>query len=625
MYCSPAVKRTVWQAVKIVNEIRRVMGHDPTKVFIEVTRGGEKGKPKVKLARRKDLLEKYKAIKDGKDEFADGLFKQLDSQDDRDLQSKKLFLYYQQMGKCAYTGERIELDEINNTRLYDIDHIYPRSKAKDDSITRNLVLVKAEVNREKTNKYPISPDIQARMRGQWGFWYRSGLITKEKYERLTRTTPLTPDELADFIQRQVVETGQSTKAIAELLKRGLSTDTRVITVKAGGISDLRHYYGYNANPVRPEFIKIRELNDLHHAKDAYLNIVVGNVINSTFTDNPRNWIKRQQDSGYNYSIRTNLIFRDSEIYTKKDGTTTKYPVVKAWNYADGLETVSSTMRRNDVLWTRMNHKLSTKGGGLMDAQLVRKAPGYIPRKKDARLQDTSKYGGYNSPMGAYFALIEESDGSRKIISIPLLEVDNVDKYISRKYGGAKVVIPRIDFMSKMIINGFPVHLSGRTGNSLILYPARQLLLPVGAYSYLKKVCSVVNKLVMDKNYAISEKDGIDNEQSIQLFDLLTSRLSTYKDMPEFGGSIYRIESGRNNFVQLPVGEQAVAIVELLKIVGCNANKGKVGAYIPGVKELGSCRLSNNISNLDSVKLIHQSVTGLYEKVINLKTVQPGEV
>ena len=46
LYCSPAVKRTVWQAIKIVNEIRKVMGCDPAKVFIEVTRGDEKGKPR---------------------------------------------------------------------------------------------------------------------------------------------------------------------------------------------------------------------------------------------------------------------------------------------------------------------------------------------------------------------------------------------------------------------------------------------------------------------------------------------------------------------------------------------------------------------------------------------------
>lgn len=625
LYCSPAVKRTVWQAIKIVNEIRKVMGCDPAKVFIEVTRGDEKGKPKVKLARRKELLDKYKAIKDGKDEFANKLFEQLNSHDDRDLQSKKLFLYYQQMGKCAYTGERIELDEINNTRLYDIDHIYPRSKTKDDSITRNLVLVKAEANREKTNKYPISSDIQKNMRGTWSYWYHIGLITKEKYERLTRTTPLTPDELADFIQRQIVETGQSTKAIAELLKRGLSKDTRVITVKAGGVSDLRHYYGYNANPVRPEFIKIRELNDLHHAKDAYLNIVVGNVINSTFTDNPRHWIKQQQDSGYNYSIRTNLIFRDNEIYTKKDGTTTKYPIAKAWNYADNLETVSSTMRRNDVLWTRMNHKLSTKGGGLMNAQLVRKAPGYIPRKKDVRLQDTSKYGGYNSPMGAYFALIEESDGSRKIISIPLLEVDNVDKYISRKYGGAKIIIPRIDFMSKMAINGFPVHLSGRTGDSLILYPAKQLYLPVSDLAYLKKVCSLSAKMKADKSYKATDKDGISKECNLDLFDDIAKRLVEYKDMPVFGGRADDVTVNREEFGALDIEKQCQCLCAILAIVGCSAAKGDLSAFVPKAQFLGSCLCSSRISGLDSARLIYQSVTGLYEKVIDLKTVQPGEV
>lgn len=625
LYCSPAVKRTVWQAIKIVNEIRKVMGCDPAKVFIEVTRGDEKGKPKVKLARRKELLDKYKAIKDGKDDFAKKLFEQLNSHDDRDLQSKKLFLYYQQMGKCAYTGERIELDEINNTRLYDIDHIYPRSKTKDDSITRNLVLVKAEANREKTNKYPINLDIQAKMRGQWGFWYRSGLITKEKYERLTRTTPLTPDELAGFIQRQIVETGQSTKAIAELLKHGLSKDTRVITVKAGGVSDLRHYYGYNANPLRPEFIKIRELNDLHHAKDAYLNIVVGNVINSTFTDNPRHWIKQQQDSGYNYSIRTNLIFRDSEIYTKKDGTTTKYPVVKAWNYADSLEAVSSTMRRNDVLWTRMNHKLSTKGGGLMDAQLVRKAPGYIPRKKDARLRDTSKYGGYNSPMGAYFALIEAQDGSRRIISIPLLETSNVNDYINQKYGGAKVVIPRIDFMSKIIVNGFPVHLSGRTGDSLILYPAKQLYLPASDLTYLKKVCSLSAKMKADKSYKATDKDGISKERNLGLFDDIAERLVEYKAMPAFGGRVDDVTANREEFGALDIEKQCQCLCAILTIVGCSAAKGDLSAFVPKAQFLGSCLCSSRISGLDSAKLIYQSVTGLYEKVIDLKTVQPGEV
>ena len=37
---------------------------------------------------------------------------------------------------------------------------------------------------------------------------------------------------------------------------------------------------------RNEIYKSREINDLHHAKDAYLNIVVGNVFDTKFTRSP---------------------------------------------------------------------------------------------------------------------------------------------------------------------------------------------------------------------------------------------------------------------------------------------------------------------------------------------------
>ena len=624
LYCSPAVKRTVWQAIKIVNEIRQVTEHDPAKIFIEVTRGEEKGQKKVKLARRKDLLDKYHAMKKGEDKEINDLIDALESKDDRDLQSKKLFLYFQQMGKCAYTGERINIEEINNTQLYDIDHIYPRSKTKDDSITRNLVLVKAEKNREKTNTYPISSDIQDRMHKVWSYWYRSGLITKEKYERLTRTQPLTPDELAGFISRQLVETGQSTKAIGELLQEHLK-DTKVITVKANLASGIRKYYGYNSNPIHPEFIKVRELNDTHHAKDAYLNIVAGNVINSTFTDNPYRWIKERDDEGrQNYTIRTELIFRDSEIYTKKDGNTTKYPIVKAWNFAESLKTVCNTMKRNDVVWTRMHHRLSSKGGGLMDAQLVRKADNYIPRKKDSRLQDTSKYGGYNSAMGAYFTLIELPNGTRKLVSIPILEESHVNQYIARTYAGAKVIIPRIDYMSKLVVNGFPVHLTGRTGDQLSFYPAKQLYLPIDSIPYLKRVCSTATKL-NDKKYDITKKDEIAKDGNIDLFQTLTSRLKIFKDAPKFGSRIYELSSYTNEFSQLSLEDQCKSIQTILDIVGCNASHGDLSKFVPRAQQLGGCTAASNISNYSSIKLVLQSTAGLYEKVINLKTVQPGEV
>ena len=47
----------------------------------------------------------------------------------------------------------------------------------------------------------------------------------------------------------------------------------------------------------PLFVKCREINDFHHAKDAYLNIVVGNVYHVKFTRSPANFI-RQNDVKY---------------------------------------------------------------------------------------------------------------------------------------------------------------------------------------------------------------------------------------------------------------------------------------------------------------------------------------
>ena len=50
------------------------------------------------------------------------------------LRSDKLYLYYTQLGRCAYTGRRIEIDELFDNNIYDVDHIYPRSKTADDSM-----------------------------------------------------------------------------------------------------------------------------------------------------------------------------------------------------------------------------------------------------------------------------------------------------------------------------------------------------------------------------------------------------------------------------------------------------------------------------------------------------------
>lgn len=199
LYVSPSVKRSIWQTVTILEEIKKIMGCKPKRIFIEMARSKEESlRTNSRLQRLQDL---YKKCKEENIDFmpkADELTairSQLQCKNEEDLRRDKLYLYYTQMGRCMYTGERIELASLYDQNKYDVDHIYPRSKTKDDSLN-NRVLVKKEINSAKTDNYPIDADIRKKMHAFWKMLYDKGFIDQKKYERLTRSTQLTDEELA---------------------------------------------------------------------------------------------------------------------------------------------------------------------------------------------------------------------------------------------------------------------------------------------------------------------------------------------------------------------------------------------------------------------------------------------
>lgn len=149
LYISPKVKRTVYQSIKIIREIVKIKGYAPKKIFVEMTRKdgikGDRGRTK---SRKLQLEELYKKCKDDSRE----LWEELEKTEDDKFKQDKLFLYYTQMGRCMYSGERIELKDLFNNNLYDIDHIFPRSKIKDDSLD-NRVLVKNRSTLTKTTTF----------------------------------------------------------------------------------------------------------------------------------------------------------------------------------------------------------------------------------------------------------------------------------------------------------------------------------------------------------------------------------------------------------------------------------------------------------------------------------------
>ena len=368
---SPKIKRPIYQAMQIVEELVKINGTQPKKIFIEVARGEEEKKRTVK--RKSRLLELYKACKK-ENEY---LYNAIANTEESEFRRDALYLYYTQFGKCMYTGKTISLEEIYNKNLYDIDHIFPRSKIKDDSID-NRVLVTKKANEEKSNTYPISQSIRETQLPYWKMLLDKELISQKKFERLSRSTPLTDDELSSFINRQLVETRQSTKAIAQLLRKRYDNKSEIVYVKAGLVSDFRKQY---------EFIKCREVNDFHHAKDAYLNIVVGNVYNTRFKHNTLSFISDLQVG----KVSLNKMF--------------DYPTNGAWcmeGKSKSIDIVKRTMAKNNIRFTRYAFK---QKGGLFKQNILKKGNGQVSIKANSPLANIDKYGGYDRATSTCFSLI----------------------------------------------------------------------------------------------------------------------------------------------------------------------------------------------------------------------------
>ena len=407
LYVSPSVKRSIWQTVRIVEELKKIIGCAPAKIFVETTRSNQ-GKKEPTSSREKQLKLAYKAVKKDVKELEkeigainfDVLNDRLSSEEQSKLKAKKLYLYYTQLGRCMYSGKQIDLENLY-TPEYDIDHIYPQSKVKDDSFT-NTVLVERELNAKKGDRYPLSSDFQTPSnRKLWKFLKEKGLITDEKYNRLVRTEEFSDEELSGFIARQLVETSQSVKAVASILGE-LNPETSICYSKAENVSSFRQNFGKIKKGNRDsknndQLVKVREINDYHHAKDAYLNIVVGNVYDTKFTRNVFNFIKDKKD-GRKYSL--NKVFYENVSDSK----------TVAWEMDKTIYQVEKVMNNNNILVTR---RIAEKKGELYNAtrhkaKKVKKAKGvgYVPFKSsDNVLKNILDYGGFNSINIAYFSIV----------------------------------------------------------------------------------------------------------------------------------------------------------------------------------------------------------------------------
>ena len=617
---SPAIKRAIWQTVQIVEEIHHVMGYGPDKIFVETARGDEEkdknGKGKRKDSRKTRLLELYRScerdVRDWEKDDINSLIKEIEETGERQFNSVKLYLYYTQRGRCMYSGNRIDLEQLMaGSPKWDRDHIYPQSRIKDDSLD-NLVLVDRNINAKKSNEM-LSPEIQRRQKAWWAQLLKMGFISKKKYDRLTRTGEFTEEELAGFISRQLVETRQSTKVVVGLLGR-LFKDSRIIQVKAGVISQFRQQ---DLN-----MLKSRIVNDLHHAKDAYLNIVAGNVYDAKFTSNPMVWLKSNKDRNYNLNRVFDFdVYRGNTCVWKAPANNGKARNEHGEKYGGTLDLIRKILQKNDILYTEYSY---CDKGKLFDATIAKKEK-KAPIQLKAGL-DTEKYGGYSGAGTSYFAMVEfdgkKGERVRNILEVPIyianMLAHNPDAYIHycsdvKGLKNVKILRPCIKKNSLILVDGYPMRIRGANDVDILLKNGMQPL-----FNKYENLIRLIEKY-LDKNqeFEPSERfDGITEEGLIDLYDDMTEKLlKVYAKRPANQGA--HMKSNRNQYIELPLREKVILINNILNMFRCDADTRADLTEIGGGKYAGNIAKKKNTLGKSKLILVNQSVTGLYETRIEL--------
>lgn len=543
-YASPAMKRSVRQTFKVIDELKNTLNIDHfDRIFVEATRApGEAGK--MVKSRKKQLEVAYDAAKDLVDqELRDDLEKQTDNQ----LKRKQVYLYFMQLGRSVYSGEKIDLNELD--KKYDIDHIIPQAKLKDDSFN-NMVLVERELNNKKQDEYPIPSTIISEQGRKWiqilanikDKNKKSYLMPKDKANRLLRpeSKQLTSDELNGFINRQLTLTNQSVKAVCDILKM-TEKGSEIVYSKANFVSDFRKLCG-ELRPSYDAFVKVRDINDFHHANDAYLNIVVGNVYYEKFKNF---YISNRID--YDNNGKKDLSVLASKLFTKTqtdDKTGIAYWEARFHNEKEtdsngkertikvrdeGTEStfdkIEHYMELNDPLVTQMQYTLSGKQGFFKKITLKTKAKDnednsdkLFPLKQYLRsdsnkVMDVNKYGGYSDMITPYFMLVKSEGKKGKHIysleSIPTIYLKSFKKkeediinYLSCKNKLKNPVVISDKLLMRTIVkipyfkNDSNLSLvklgtSGRTGNNIVYINLSELILPIEWKNYYRKISNLL--------------------------------------------------------------------------------------------------------------------------------------
>ncbi len=597
--CSPVVKRSLWQSIKIVKEITKILKSEPENIFIEFTREEDLSKKGKNTDSR---LENLKKIYEKIGEEGQKILEEIESKisENKAKISDMVYLYYLQNGKCLYSGKPLTLSELSNT--CDIDHIIPQSYIKDDSFDNKALVIK-KYNSEKSNNKTALEVVPVAEKNEvmylWNYLRKNGLMTEKKYRNLNRREILREDEKEKFIARQLVETSQTIKYAANILKK-IYSNTKVFSIRAKMTSDFRKKY---------DIIKSRNINNYHHAHDAYIVSIIGNhAIRYGLTS-----FEYGTKNEYEMKRKLNDYFKMNSEYISKSKNKDKelHGIILNMIGNESDVTIKDIKYIKDIIFFKkvlVTKKLEEQTGEFYNQTLYGKKgcnDSYISFKKG---YDIKRYGGYKSSNKAYFTLISHKDKkNNKVIALVGITIQE-QKLIETNQLTLLECIEKKGYKSVVILKNKILKFQRFTdedGN----------LLELTSDKYFNSAKELIFKPDMLKTIAIMEKkeylkyDDIQkekfNSKLNDLFDIIIKKIRA--EVKVYNSEADKLEGKREYIINLDVELKVELLTNILEVVK--------GTY----KNLSKFELStgfgmrNNFKINENIVFIDNSITGFYEK------------
>lgn len=670
-YTSPIVKKATYETVKLIDEIKRIMGADPHKIYVETTLGEDlKKKKKYTDTRAKQLKEAIDVILSEAKGFNKSTWEKYVSEDQLkyarkklddeniDLNKERYYLWFRQLSRSLYSGKVIDWEDIATN--CEVDHLIPRSIIKDDSIENKVLVLKGE-NQNKGNDKVLPFETIKAMSPFWKVLRKAGLIGSKKLNNLMRTEWKESD-IEGFINRQLVETSQIIKEVQKILEQAygepsLTASEHVVTPVRAKLSDeFKKELGY---------FKIRELNNLHHAKDAYAAAVLGKFCDLTVKQNVdefritllalKKMLMREKGEEYSDEREKNLHGIILDMMFFKSGSSTVITcdrdgsVVETTRLSDNfgeivwdtetLNRVKKNIFDNRILFTKKIEKEANGAFYDQNARAVKDKPKislrYVNDNNGNKIPlPPEVYGGYSSQNDIYTVVVDyEITRNKKVLNEKLILgiparihalgrfaennyiVEQIKSKISKNANLNSWSIADYIYLNQMFdVEGqlcFFVS-TGELNNAVQIKDEIPIYNPkTGEYekTVWQETISLLMKKLAQKEYLPEEKEATYSAamESFVLYyaDSLIKKCTLYKEIGERLKDF--VTSGK--FSTVDYFEKQNVIREIMKIASIKQYTGKLQSYNIGKSGVG--RLVKSIK-LDS-KMIKRSITGFWEK------------